>query len=136
MRRSLFLAGIVVVVAAAACSSSSSPPAGQGGDDASVGDGYDADTWANWGQGFFTRYCVECHAAGNTSGLDFGQQSIVVTNASTIRCGVAVTQDPAWSCPSNLTAKQFPISDTAGANPKPTDAERNRVVAWINAGTP
>jgi hypothetical protein len=140
MRGSLFLAGIVVVVAAAACSSSSSPTSGQGGDDATeggpVGDGYDADTWANWAQGFFTKYCVECHAAGNTSGLDFGEQSIVVQNASTIRCGVCVTQDPAWHCPASPAAEQFPISDSSGTNPKPTDAERERVVAWINAGTP
>jgi hypothetical protein len=60
----------------------------------------------------------------------------VVTNKDTIKCGVAVQQDPGWGCPSNLPAKQFPISDTAGTNPKPSDADRTRVVAWIAAGCP
>ena len=94
------------------------------------------DTWANWAQGFFTKYCVECHGASNPDGLDFGQQSVVVANKDTIRCGVCVSQDSSWSCPASPPAEQFPISDSAGTNPKPTDDERNRVVAWIGAGCP
>jgi len=141
------------LIAAAACSSSSSPGSNaadasnaadtsSAGDDAGAGDaasgddGSAPDTWANWAQGFFTKYCVECHGVGNTAGLDFGMQSIVVTNKDTIRCGVCVQQDPSWSCPASPVAKQFPISDPAGTNPKPSDAERNRVVAWIGAGCP
>ncbi len=162
MRLSLLLGSVLALSVAAACSSSSSPTSGSNGDAGSTSsssggsssgasssssgsgtdegglsaDGAATDTWASWAQGFFTKYCVECHAAGNSAGLDFGQQAIVVTNADTIRCGVCVTQDPAWNCPSNLPAKQFPISDKAGTNPKPTDAERDRVVAWIDAGAP
>jgi hypothetical protein len=143
MQSTFLLAGLLTAGAAAACSSSSSPSTGSGGSDASsafdasYGDGGpDLDTWDNWGNGFFTKYCDECHAAGNTSGLDFGMQSIVVTNKDTIRCGVCVAQDPSWSCPASPPAKQFPISDTAGTNPKPTDEERDRVVAWIEAGCP
>jgi hypothetical protein len=134
--RSILLLGALLV--AAACSSSSSPPAGGIPSDASsTGDGGpDLDTWDNWAQGFFTKYCVECHGVGNTSGLDFGMQSIVVTNKDTIRCGVCVQQDPSWGCPASPVAEQFPISDTAGTNPKPSDAERDRVVAWIAAGCP
>jgi hypothetical protein len=129
----------------AACSSSSSPPAGTGTSDAatvpdvaSTGDdgGPDLDTWANWGQGFFTKYCVECHGVSNPDGLDFGVQATVVANKDTIRCGVCVKQDPSWGCPASPSAEQFPISDTAGTNPKPSDAERDRVVAWIGAGAP
>ena len=103
------------------------------GDGASVAT---TDTWASWAQGFFTKYCVECHGASNPEGLDFGEQSIVVANKDTIRCGVCVSQDSSWSCPASPPAKQFPISDSAGTNPKPSDAERNRVVAWIDAGCP
>ena len=140
-----------VVLAAAACSSSSTPGSNasdasstgdtsSAGDDASTGDaGGEAaapDTWANWGQGFFTKYCVECHGVSDPTGLDFGVQATVVANKNDIRCGVGVQQDPSWSCPANIAAKQFPISDTAGTNPKPRDAERNRVVAWIAAGAP
>ncbi|HEY6461011.1 MAG TPA: hypothetical protein VIY73_12695 [Polyangiaceae bacterium] len=143
MRSSLVLGALLALAAVVACSSSSGPAGGSGkGPDA--GDGQDGsfaandggDTWDNWAQGFFTKYCVECHAAGNSAGLDFGEQSIVAQNAGTIRCGVSVTQDPSWSCPANLPAKQFPISDSAGSNPKPTDSERNRVVAWLAAGAP
>ena len=141
-----------VVLAAAACSSSSTPGSNasdaastgdtsSAGDDASTGDasGGEAaapDTWANWGQGFFTKYCVECHSVNDPVGLDFGVQATVVANMNDIRCGVGIQQDPSWSCPSTIKAKQFPISDTAGTNPKPTDAERDRLVAWIGAGCP
>jgi hypothetical protein len=129
--------------AVAACSSSSSP-GGSGQSDASTAaetstgdDAAGGDTWASWGQGFFTRYCVECHGVSDPKGLDFGVQATVVANQDDIRCGVAVTQDPSWSCgPTGIAAKQFPISDSAGTNPKPSDAERARVVAWIDAGCP
>jgi len=126
------------LLAAAACSASSAPPAqGPGTDASDVGDGGpDLDTWANWAQGFFTRYCVECHGATNPDGLDFGVQATVIANKSTIRCGVCVQQDPAWGCPASPPAEQFPISDSTGTNPKPSDAERDRVVAWIDAGCP
>ena len=136
MKSYLLLGGLL---AAAACSSSSSPPAGASTYDASTypsDGGPDLDTWDSWAQGFFTKYCVECHGVSNTSGLDFGTQSIVVTNKDTIRCGVCVQQDPSWGCPASPPAEQFPLTDTAGTNPKPSDEERERVVAWIEAGCP
>jgi hypothetical protein len=134
----------VALLVAAACSSSSSPPAGSNPGDASSGadvavgndDGPDADTWNNWAGGFFIKYCDECHSVNDPSGLDFGVQATVVANKSTIRCGACAMQDPSWGCPASPPAKQFPISDTAGTNPKPTDAERDRLVAWIGAGCP
>lgn len=107
--------------------SSSSSGAGEGGS---------GDTWASWAQGFFTTYCIECHSASDPKGLNFTMQSIVVANKDTIRCGVSVMQDPSWNCAAFPPAKQFPISDMAGTNPKPSDAERNRAVAWIDAGCP
>ena len=134
--RNLITGGALLL--AAACSSGSAPPANNAGDaDTSYGDGGpDLDTWANWGQGFFAKYCVECHGVTNPDGLDFGVQATVVANASTIRCGVCVQQDPAWSCPASPPAEQFPISDATNSNPKPTPDERDRVVAWIDAGCP
>ncbi len=124
---------------AAACSSGSGSGSRSGSGSGS-GSGSDAgsgsDTWASWGQGFFTKYCTECHSPSDTKGLDFTQHSIVTANKATIRCGVCVQQDPSWNCVGFPPAKQFPISDASGTNPKPTDAERDRVVAWIGAGCP
>src|ERR1019366_5850905 len=133
---------LLALLAGSACSSSSTPgtngsdassagDTGSGGDDASEASGNDGgvlDTWQDWGQGFFTKYCVECHSVNDPAGLDFGVQAKVVANKNNIRCGVGVQQDPSWSCPSTIAANQFPISDTAGTNPKPSAAERTRVV--------
>jgi hypothetical protein len=134
------LAGLLVVSSAlaAACSSSSSPSSGTSSSGASSSGGVDAsgDTWVSWAQGFFSTYCVECHSSSNPTGRDFTQQSIVVANKDTIRCGVCVQQDPSWGCPASPPAEQFPIFDSTKSNPKPTDAERDRVVAWITAGCP
>jgi hypothetical protein len=81
-------------------------------------------------KGFFAMYCVSCHAASDPTGRDFTQLSVVVTNAATIRCGVAATMQS--GCGVSPAPKQFPI----GTGPKPSDAERQRIVAWIDAGTP
>jgi hypothetical protein len=95
--------------------------------------------------GFFEKYCVECHNPGaegdpqtpKNAMLDFRTQADPVTNASTIRCGIVpagATQDP--SCAGFPPAGQFPIYDAKHCNTKPSDVERWRVVAWIDAGTP
>jgi hypothetical protein len=97
-------------------------------------DGPDTDTWGSWAAEFFATYCISCHGASDPKGLDFGTQSIVAANRDLIRCGVCVAQEASWDCPSDLPAKQFPISNSAGNNPKPSDAERDRVVDWIAAG--
>jgi len=95
-----------------------------------------ADTWCNYAQCFFSTYCVSCHnpnAAGASSAQDFRQYSQVQLYAPIIRCGVSTHQDTAWDCASlsfPTTARQFPV----GTGPKPTDANRDRLVAWIDAG--
>jgi hypothetical protein len=132
----LFLAGLLAALGIAACSSASSSGASSV-QDAAVAwapDGPDTDTWASWAAGFFTTYCIECHSANDPKGLNFGDQSIVAANRDTIRCGVCVSQQAAWSCPASPPAEQFPLSDSAGTNPKPSDADRDRVVDWITAG--
>lgn len=133
------LGGLVAAAAVlAACSSSSgtttpatadsgTPPPG----DAASG----GDTWASFGQGFFATYCVECHGAGNAK-RDYTTLANVTRDKNEVRCGVAATQDPSWSCGAFPPPKQFPISDAAGTNPKPSDADRARAVAWITAGLP
>jgi hypothetical protein len=110
------------------------PEGGGTGDAAATGDA--GDTWASWAQGFFSTYCVECHGAADPVGRDYRQQANVEKEKLEVRCGVASAQDPAWMCAAFPPAKQFPISDSAGTNPKPTDAERARAVAWITAGAP
>jgi hypothetical protein len=113
----------------------SSDSLASGTQDASSPDGSD-DTWASWAMGFFATYCVECHAASDPTGLDFTMQSVVIKNKLAIRCGVCNAQDPSWGCPASPHAQQFPISNSTGSNPKPSTADRDRVVAWIEAGCP
>jgi hypothetical protein len=127
---------LCVVLVLAACSSSSSsgsstPSLDAGGTGNDVDSG-SADTWTNYASGFFTTYCVSCHDSSDSTGRNFTMQSKVEADKLTIRCGVAVAQDPSWKCAASPVAKQFPI----GSGPKPSDAERTRIVAWITAGAP
>jgi hypothetical protein len=133
----LFFAVLALGAAVGCSSGSSSSAVVTGAQDAAPAwapDGPDTDTWASWALGFFTTYCVECHDASDPKGLNFGVQSIVAANRDAIRCGVCVAQQPSWGCPASPPARQFPISDSSGTNPKPSDADRDRVVDWIAAG--
>jgi hypothetical protein len=119
---------LATVLATAGCSSGSNTGSSPPADAAASGD-----TWQSWAQGFFTTYCVPCHNASDTTGRNYSVQANVARDRLEIRCGVAVTQDPSWNCdPQFPPPKQFPI----GNGPKPTDAERNRAVAWLSAGAP
>jgi hypothetical protein len=107
-----------------------------GAGDAAPSPDSSGNTWAGWAMAFFAKYCVECHGASDPTGRDFTMQSVVMENKGAIRCGVCNVQDPSWGCPAAPHAQQFPITDSTGSNPKPTAAERDRVVAWITAGCP
>jgi hypothetical protein len=129
----------VALLTTAGCSSGSESSSGSSGSGTGTtipADG--GDTWASFADGFFTKYCAECHSGSNLqAGLDLTQHAVVTANKDVIRCGVCVTQDPSWNCnPTFPPAKQFPATDSTGKNPKPTDAERNYVVGWIDAGCP
>jgi hypothetical protein len=101
-------------------------------------------TWDAWTGAFVRDYCVECHqpsapctgsgchTAGDPVLFDFHDESAVIARATTIQCGIAVQQDPSWSC--SVSPKTFPVEN--GGNPLPTDEERGFVVAWIDAGCP
>jgi hypothetical protein len=85
------------------------------------------------------KYCVECHNATTTEPKqNFNVYADVVGLDKTIRCGVAPAGQVQSGCPTSgfPPPGQFPISDSAGTNPKPADAERLRLIAWINAGAP
>lgn len=87
------------------------------------------DTWESYAQGFFDDYCVECHGPSDTN-RDYSTFADVERDADTIRCGVATTQLD--GCGASPAPEQFPV----GTGPKPTDAERERLVEWIDAGMP
>jgi hypothetical protein len=95
-----------------------------------------ADSWDSFASGFFTSYCVSCHnddKKGEPT-RDYHQMANVVREKKEIACGLASSQ-AAWAqrgCTGFPPARQFPV----GNGPKPTDAERDRLVKWIDAGTP
>jgi hypothetical protein len=131
---------VFAALALAACSSTDLPGegAGTGGTGShqpgtgGVTSEAGGDTWANFAEGFFATYCVSCHD-GTQSGIvgDFRKSADVTQHKDDIRCGVATTV--VQGCEqSKWPPKQFPV----GTGPKPTDHERTRLVAWIEAGVP
>jgi hypothetical protein len=96
--------------------------------------GATGDTWTNYAQDFVQTYCVECHGAGNSS-RDYTTIDDVLRDKTEIRCGVASAKlaDCTASFP---PPKQFPIDNAQKTNPKPSDAERDRFVQWLEAGAP
>ncbi|HEX5101170.1 MAG TPA: hypothetical protein VFV94_16780, partial [Polyangiaceae bacterium] len=95
------------------------------------------DTWETFAQGFFESYCVSCHNDDNSgvAARNFHDVARVSSEQEAIACGVSKSQAD-WTergCTSDLPSpKQFP----AGNGAKPTDAERDRLLAWIDAGAP
>ena len=118
----------------ASCSSNASPVSSSTAtaDGAAPEGSVGADTWINYAAGFFQTYCTDCHNAQDSTGRDYTVRADVAKDKDSMRCGVAATQDPAWNCAASPVARQFPI----GTGPKPTDADRARIVAWIDAGEP
>jgi uncharacterized membrane protein len=94
------------------------------------------DTWTSFAQGFFQDYCVSCHNEDMTgdASRDQTQLSVVMGESDAIACGVATAEIRATlDCgQGDPVASQFP----AGNGPSPTDEERARLVAWIEAGMP
>lgn len=130
---------LLLPLALGACGSSSTSDAGS---DVPVGsdvpaaavdapDDAGTDTWSSWGEGFFATYCVECHS-GPPSGRDYRTIADVQRDAALIRCGTAPRTAPQAGCGASPAAGMFPV----GSGPFPSDAERLRLVAWIDAGLP
>lgn len=95
-------------------------PVDAGGDAGSA-----TDTWDTFAMGFFETYCVGCHASGTR---DYRTIDHVMRDSATIRCGVS--PEALDGCGSFPPPAQFPV----GTGPRPTDEERRRLVAWIDAG--
>jgi hypothetical protein len=125
----------------AACSSSHPTPVYTDPDQGA--DSGDADTWTNFASGFVSTYCVECH---NTTVPDpstypnqnFNLYADVDGLVLEIRCGVSPAGMVQSGCPTSgfPPPGQFPAKDSKGTNPMPSDADRLRMIAWINAGAP
>ncbi|MBL4633849.1 MAG: hypothetical protein JKY56_08245 [Kofleriaceae bacterium] len=90
--------------------------------DAAVGD-----TWSSFAAEFLNTYCGECHGAGDTL-RDYTLLPSVQSEMAKIRCGVSATSLSGCAIP----AGQFPIGNGA----KPTDLDRQRLVDWIENGSP
>lgn len=89
--------------------------------------GPEGDTWATFGQDFMAQYCTRCHGEAPR---DYTTLEAVRADLATIRCGTSdVTLDDCGSWP---PAQQFPV----GSGPFPSDEERARLVAWLDAGAP
>ena len=85
------------------------------------------DTWTSFASGFIETYCYECHGPGDSL-RDYSLLATVQSEQEKIRCGVSPSSIAGCSIP----AKQFPV----GSGPKPNDAERQRLVDWIDSGAP
>lgn len=91
-------------------------------------DAPEADTWNNYAMGFFATYCVACHDGGTR---DYRTIDEVIRDQDGIACGVSpVALDRCGA--GDPSPSQFPV----GTGPRPSDAERERLVAWIDAGLP
>jgi hypothetical protein len=94
-----------------------------------------ADTWETFAKAFFTTYCVACHDDDKKGAAtrDYHLLANVMKEKAEIACGVATPAE--WTrlaCKAFPPARQFPV----GGGPKPTDADRERLVRWIDSGTP
>lgn len=86
-----------------------------------------ADSWSTFAMGFMATYCVECHDGG---ARDYRTIDEVRRDRDSIACGVSPTARA--GCGSFPAPGQFPV----GSGPSPNDAERLRLVDWIDAGLP
>jgi hypothetical protein len=157
MRNCFFALGslaLITLITTSGCSSSSpGSEADAGGGDAAPGqdatslpDG-PAPTWTNFAEAFTKTYCIECHNATDPdptvpmyANQNFNLYADVVDHAKEARCGVSPSGVYQSGCP---TAAQIddgafppPGQFPAGTGPHPTDAERLRMIEWINNGTP
>ena len=89
--------------------------------------GAPGDTWSSFAEAFMQTYCVRCHMS---SPRDFRLLADVRANTVRARCGVSASS--LSDCGSGPPPRQFPV----GSGPFPSDDERTRFVAWLDAGAP
>lgn len=96
------------------------------GEQAEPGDPIDGDTFETFASGFLATYCTRCHGSarsgaarnGAPTGYDWDVEASVRAHLDEIRAAVGVSF-------------YMPLND-----PKPTCAERQRLVRWIDAAAP
>jgi hypothetical protein len=103
---------------------------------AETGSAATGDTWAGFARGFFASYCVSCHNDDNRGDAtrDYHTLAVVKAEKTAIACGVAKSQSD-WmqrGCTGSPRARQFP----AGNGAKPSDADRDRLLRWLDANAP
>jgi hypothetical protein len=98
--------------------------------------GSSADTWETYAKGFFATYCASCHNDDNAGDAanNFRMLANVVRDKAKIACGVSKSMADwtARGCTGSPRAALFPIPPGV----KPSDAERDRLIRWIDSGTP
>ena len=135
--RSLRWALGLLISTTLACSSSSTTATHDDAAAPDAGSHAGPDTWNNFAKAFCATYCVECHNATTPDpsmdpDQDFNIYANVKSFTSKIRCGVAPAGQLQSGCPGDGAFPppgQFPAGP-----PYPDDAERLRMIAWINAG--
>ena len=104
---------------------------GDGSGDDGSGDTVDQDYWEDWPQSvFFPTYCGSCHPAKTSSDSDWNIYEDVLSEYDHIYCGVGIDDVP--ECGDRLEPGHLP----RGSGPYPSDDERLRLVAWMDAGMP
>jgi uncharacterized membrane protein len=122
MRIALIAVITLFVASATACGGDDD---GGTADAAGAIDAEPALTWNSFADGFFETFCHECHGPGDAL-RDYSVLSMVQAEMATIKCGVS--KDTLPNC--TVNAAMFPIGNGA----KPTDAERDMLVQWIDEG--
>jgi hypothetical protein len=89
------------------------------------------DTWTSFARDFFATYCVACHNDDPTHLRNYTMLADVRRDMEMLRCGIAPSALPGCTAALALPAS-FPVGD----GPRPSDEERERLVAWIEAGLP
>jgi uncharacterized membrane protein len=88
-------------------------------------------TYANFGQPFMARYCLQCHSANLSAsrrtaaplGADYDTREDVLRLAASIDKWAAAGPE--------ATNRQMPLHD-----PRPTDEERTQLGLWLACGAP
>ncbi len=94
-----------------------------------------ADTWDSFASDFVQSYCISCHSPGGSAAShDYGALAGVQPDAAAMACGLTKSTEDwtARGCSGSPVARQFP----AGNGDEPSDEERDRMIAWIDAGMP
>jgi uncharacterized membrane protein len=93
----------------------------EGGEVPACPDAGTALTYADFGQGFFEKYCVSCHAKGSGIG---GAQDIPLESQAQIQANL----DDIYSEAGGTNTGMPPSSS------KPTAAERQQLAEWLSCG--